>query len=131
MCYLHSDSLFQVAGELRLACGWRVTPSDEAAMRLRAALEEAEHKEEVAALLLERVTRSTGHQRSDAGPFLRAELRGASTLSEHADGRAASGARPVSLPVLRGRLDIKVRGEGPDYATSKSCRAERGLQLLG
>lgn len=106
------ESLFQVAGELRLACGWRVTPFDVATMRLRAALQEAEHKEEVAALLLERVTGLGGHQGLDATTSLRrrADRDKAWTGSGHADGRNAGAARPVSLPMLRGRLDIKVRG---------------------
>ena len=101
-----------MAGELRLACGWRVTPFDVATMRLRAALQEAEHKEEVAALLLERVTRIGGHQglNTTSSSRRRVDRGKALTGSGQAGGQNASVARPVSLPMLRGRLDIKVSG---------------------
>lgn len=81
-------------------------------MRLRAALQEAEHKEEVAALLLERVTRIGGHHGLDitSSSRRRADRGKALTGSGHAGGEHASAARPVSFPMLRGHLDVKVSG---------------------
>jgi hypothetical protein len=101
----------QVAGELRLACGWRVTPADVAAMRLRAALVEAEHKEEAAALLLERGASALsmgdmGGHSGQGGAALGSGLKcGNGGGAGGADGGALAGA----LPALRGRLDVKAR----------------------
>jgi len=101
----------QVAGELRLACGWRVTPADVAAMRLRAALAEAEHKEEAAALLLERGASTfsmgdTGRHGGQGGAALGSGWEcGDGDGAGGADGSALAGA----LPALRGRLDVKAR----------------------
>ena len=125
--------VLQVAGELRLACGWYVTPSDVAAMRLRAALQEAEHKEEVAALLLERVIRNNGHRALDTTTSLRrrGDRGKALTGSGHAGGRSASAAPQVSLPMLRGRLDIKVSGRKfLRNATAKSRQAVSNMVMI-
>ena len=117
---------FQVAGELRLACGWRVTPFDVAAMRLRGALQEAEHKEEVAAALLERQWGSAGsgnpehdnpyYQPLNAGSSAdrRGATSGTAAVGSHGRVAADGGARAASLPVTRGRLDVNVRAQACD-----------------
>jgi hypothetical protein len=91
------DCAIQVSGDISLACSWRVTPLDVVQLKVKACQAELEQKEEVLALIQERLqmqqSLSSGRDVSRSFP----------------SAKSCPAVLTKRLAALRGVLDLKVR----------------------